>query len=1266
MNLPGGGPYPGSPVPSISMTPRSSGFRRFPVTGRPSISGGGGVSGGHRPAIGGLGLPSTPFGGGPSLGPGSPFGTRARPPGMDNQADPFPLTATPSATLGRLPDHFSLESTPAPNRHIFSTFSPFRQTTGIPPMHSVTASVHLEAERHFPLNLEKPLAGSSADAKAPSERSGAPLDEVIDRLRGWRRFAMDGLMWDTAVYWGEKVLSMTQNVYDLYALCYIHIAAGNLHRAEYLLLAHPQYVAFTYSSWACRYLAALASLQLGKYADTLWILGEQPRYGSGASGFGVGGAGPSSASSRRFSSTAKDGRTSIGGSIDRRPLWKTSAKGSRQGRSSVSGGPAGSKARYPPDFPDLLNSHLSTPISTALDRDHHEFKLPHTDAKTPQPPTTLLGHSGGTFPSPFGPSHDPPMYMTVADTPTKPSQPVGTMLADVDLPSDSTFLANPFTHRLDFLAPPAPRTVKFATLDGSPESTTTSTADTATTSIPAKPTHTKPMETTFGHPMVSPFPSTKPPVDWPEEAGSLRPPSPVGINFNSAISYLRGRAYLNQQGLFRAKQSLKESVLFDVRNVQAYQLILDSQLLTPAELLRFVHNLPFHAQLGSLDGDLVRDLYLTKLNTLHPYASSATQPRKGAVSPPTMEAHRTPADEKLDALVPLGFETALTNLVDRFRLRHNPDLWTAGAERAYVRGQIHDCFTLTSAVLRSDPYHLATLPLHIACLYSLRMKHQLFYLAHDLVDYFHHHILARASAPAIAVSSVSTAAASLFPPGRSPGPALAGDSARGRFADSHGLWPDSTAAGSDGNPWRPHGASSVSFLAGAGPTSAQADRSAMITQTSKESAQPIPWFAVGCYYLLVGDYAQSRRYFSRACSLDAHCGPAWVGFAHSFAAEAEHEPATTAYSAAFRLFPGSPLLPQFLGMQYLQMDSLVLAQDFLLTAVRHCVGDYLHHHRPTAPPSSTRVTELTEDPLPPLGPPTANREVRVQGATIPFAQAMSDTGAAHQLADTLVNSSLLNELGTLAYKQGRYPVALVYLERAEAVLAQPDPAFRSAVVALLGDSAPPGLTPSVSSATTAAKNPGQYGSGSLFTANGTVAPVVASGLETIWVNLAHTHRQLRQYPEALKYLEKVRAVSPHDCNVLTTMAMIYHILGQLDEAIMLYHQILSVQPNDISSSKLLQLAVEQMTRRQGLPESIEALPERHLTPDRDSGERSHSISQPTPRSPARNGPVDANTFTVAVPQPRPPGRFAWTTTSSVEPGPNYDESDMEMEIEEDL
>ncbi|RKP35540.1 hypothetical protein BJ085DRAFT_18797 [Dimargaris cristalligena] len=674
-------------------------------------------------------------------------------------------------------------------------------------MHSATASVHLEAERHFPLNLEKPLAGSSADAKAPSERSGAPLDEVIDRLRGWRRFAMDGLMWDTAVYWGEKVLSMTQNVYDLYALCYIHIAAGNLHRAEYLLLAHPQYVAFTYSSWACRYLAALASLQLGKYADTLWILGEQPRYGSGASGFGVGGAGPSSASSRRFSSTAKDGR----------------------------------------------------------------------------------------------------------------------------------------------------------------------------------------------------------------------------INFNSAISYLRGRAYLNQQGLFRAKQSLKESVLFDVRNVQAYQLILDSQLLTPAELLRFVHNLPFHAQLGSLDGDLVRDLYLTKLNTLHPYASNA--------------------------LVPLGFETALTNLVDRFRLRHNPDLWTAGAERAYVRGQIHDCFTLTSAVLRSDPYHLATLPLHIACLYSLRMKHQLFYLAHDL-----------------------------------------------------------------------------------------------------ESAQPIPWFAVGCYYLLVGDYAQSRRYFSRACSLDAHCGPAWVGFAHSFAAEAEHEPATTAYSAAFRLFPGSPLLPQFLGMQYLQMDSLVLAQDFLLTAVRHC------------------------------------------------------------LADTLVNSSLLNELGTLAYKQGRYP----------------------------------------------------YGSGSLFTANGTVAPVVASGLETIWVNLAHTHRQLRQYPEALKYLEKVRAVSPHDCNVLTTMAMIYHILGQLDEAIMLYHQILSVQPNDISSSKLLQLAVEQMTRRQGLPESIEALPERHLTPDRDSGERSHSISQPTPRSPARNGPVDANTFTVAVPQPRPPGRFAWTTTSSVEPGPNYDESDMEMEIEEDL
>jgi len=40
--------------------------------------------------------------------------------------------------------------------------------------------------------------------------------------------------------------------------------------------------------------------------------------------------------------------------------------------------------------------------------------------------------------------------------------------------------------------------------------------------------------------------------------------------------------------------------------------------------------------------------------------------------------------------------------------------------------------------------------------------------------------------------------------------------------------------------------------------------------------------------------------------MDPHFGPAWIGFAHSFAAEGEHEQAISAYTTAARLFQGYP------------------------------------------------------------------------------------------------------------------------------------------------------------------------------------------------------------------------------------------------------------------------------------------------------------------------------------------------------------------------
>lgn len=55
------------------------------------------------------------------------------------------------------------------------------------------------------------------------------------------------------------------------------------------------------------------------------------------------------------------------------------------------------------------------------------------------------------------------------------------------------------------------------------------------------------------------------------------------------------------------------------------------------------------------------------------------------------------------------------------------------------------------------------------------------------------------------------------------------------------------------------------------------------------SDEAISWYAVGCYYDLIGKSDQARRYLSKATSIDRLFGPAWLAYGHSFAKENEHD-----------------------------------------------------------------------------------------------------------------------------------------------------------------------------------------------------------------------------------------------------------------------------------------------------------------------------------------------------------------------------------------
>ncbi|AEO62744.1 uncharacterized protein THITE_2040054 [Thermothielavioides terrestris NRRL 8126] len=101
------------------------------------------------------------------------------------------------------------------------------------------------------------------------------------------------------------------------------------------------------------------------------------------------------------------------------------------------------------------------------------------------------------------------------------------------------------------------------------------------------------------------------------------------------------------------------------------------------------------------------------------------------------------------------------------------------------------------------------------------------------------------------------------------------------------------------------------------------------------------WLAVGTYYLATSKIADARRYFSKSSMMDATFGPAWIGFAHTFAAEGEHDQAITAYSTAARLFTGTHLPHLFLGMQNHAMNNMTAAEEFLKSAFSLCRTDPL-------------------------------------------------------------------------------------------------------------------------------------------------------------------------------------------------------------------------------------------------------------------------------------------------------------------------------------
>ncbi|KAI8905606.1 hypothetical protein EDD86DRAFT_68343 [Gorgonomyces haynaldii] len=91
----------------------------------------------------------------------------------------------------------------------------------------------------------------------------------------------------------------------------------------------------------------------------------------------------------------------------------------------------------------------------------------------------------------------------------------------------------------------------------------------------------------------------------------------------------------------------------------------------------------------------------------------------------------------------------------------------------------------------------------------------------------------------------------------------------------------------------------------------------------------LAWYCVGVYYLTIKKHVDARQYFSKATIMDGNNQYAWMGFAHSFALEDEHDQAQSAYSTCQRMMPSSYLPRLFIAMEHMKLLHCQLAIEFL-------------------------------------------------------------------------------------------------------------------------------------------------------------------------------------------------------------------------------------------------------------------------------------------------------------------------------------------------
>ena len=162
-----------------------------------------------------------------------------------------------------------------------------------------------------------------------------------------------------------------------------------------------------------------------------------------------------------------------------------------------------------------------------------------------------------------------------------------------------------------------------------------------------------------------------------------------------AIFLLRGRIEESLDNRASAAAAFKEAVRIDVFCHEAFQALIKHQILTADEEQELLSSMQFDKQCEGekTEQDLFKFLHQMSLKKY---------------------------DKPADLIVPKNLESSLSL---------NSDFSVAKAERHFYNCDYTQCFSMTSSVMKEDPFHTDCLPIHISCLVELKKPNDLFHLS---------------------------------------------------------------------------------------------------------------------------------------------------------------------------------------------------------------------------------------------------------------------------------------------------------------------------------------------------------------------------------------------------------------------------------------------------------------------------------------------------------------------------------------------------------